>query len=83
MICQYNEIAKEIAINNGFAINDLYSLVENAPKEFYSDMTHLYTPEGTYLLANAVVKAICESLDLTYEEFTIKEYYDVKNVLGH
>lgn len=83
VICQYNEIAKEIAINNGFAINDLYSLVENAPKEFYSDMTHLYTPEGTYLLANAVVKAICESLDLTYEEFTIKEYYDVKNVLGH
>ena len=46
---KYNDIAVEICKKHGHIINDLYSLSENVPEEYYSDMTHLYTPEGTQL----------------------------------
>lgn len=83
VICQYNEIAKEIALNHGFLINDLHGLVKEVPEEYYSDMTHLYTPEGTKLLANAVIKAVCEPLDIEPGEFTLQDYRAIKEVLGH
>ncbi len=81
-VIRYNEIAKEIALENGFAINDLYSLVENVPIDYYSDMTHLYTPQGTQILTNAVVKSICETLDIEYNEFTLSDYESVKEIIG-
>ncbi len=81
-IDHYNKIAKEIALKNGFVINDLYSLVENVPIDYYSDMTHLYTPAGTELLTNAVVKIICETLEIQYKKFTIEDYQRVTEILG-
>ena len=79
---KYNNIAVEICKKHGFAVNDLYSLVENLPEEYYSDMTHLYTPEGTQLLTDAVIKAICNMLDIEYREFTLADYESVKEVIG-
>ena len=79
---KYNNIAVEICKKHGFAVNDLYSLVENVSEEYYSDMTHLYTPEGTQLLTDAVIKAICEMLDIEYREFTLADYENVKEVIG-
>ena len=79
---KYNNIAVEICKKHGFAVNDLYSLVENVPEKYYSDMTHLYTPEGTQLLTDAVIKAICDTLDIEYREFTLADYENVKEVIG-
>ena len=79
---KYNNIAVEICQKHGFAVNDLYSLVENVPEEYYSDMTHLYMPEGTQLLTDAVIKAICDTLDIEYREFTLADYENVKEVIG-
>ena len=79
---KYNDIATEICSKNGFIINDLYSLVENVPEKYYSDMTHLYTPEGTQLLTDAVIQVICSTLDIEYKEFTLADYESVKEVIG-
>ena len=79
---KYNNIAVEICKKHGFAVNDLYSLVEHVPEEYYSDMTHLYTPEGTRLLTDAVMRAICDALDIEYREFTFADYESVKEVIG-
>ena len=79
---KYNEVAKEIVVKHGFIINDLYPLLENAPKEYYSDMTHLYTPEGTQVLADAVLKVICRELNMEYKNFTLTNYSEIKEVIG-
>ena len=79
---KYNNIAVEICQKHGFAVNDLYSLVENVPEVYFSDMTHLYTPEGTQLLTDAVIKAICDTLDIEYREFTLSDYENVNEVIG-
>ena len=78
----YNEIAVKKVQEYGFYINDLYSVVENVPEEYYSDMTHLYTPQGTQLLTNAVIKAIGCALNTKFDEFTLSDYQTVKDVLG-
>ena len=51
-------------------------------KEYYSDMTHLYTLEGTQLLTDAVIKVICDTLDIEYREFTLADYESDKEVIG-
>jgi len=79
---EYNEIAKKVCEKYDFEINDLYALIQNVPEEYYSDMTHLYTPHGTQILTNAVVKSICETLDITYNEFTLGDYENVKEIIG-
>lgn len=81
-IREYNQIAVEKVKEYGFYVNDLYSVVENVPKEYYSDMTHLYTPQGTELLTNAVIKAIGNALDTEFDDFTVTDYHAVKDVLG-
>lgn len=82
-IARYNEIAVKKAQEHGFLINDLFAITKDLPEDYYSDMTHLYTPQGTQLLANAVIKAIGNALDIEYDEFTISNYQAVTEVLGH
>ncbi len=55
---RYNDKATEIIKLNGGNVNDLYSLVEDCPKEYYSDMTHLYTKNGTKIITEQVIKVI-------------------------
>ena len=80
---KFNAIAVKKALEHGFLINDLYSKVKDVPESYYSDMTHLYTPEGTQLLTDAVIKAIGEALGVEFDEFTLTNYEEVKEVLGH
>ncbi|MBE5734413.1 MAG: hypothetical protein E7347_05125 [Clostridiales bacterium] len=54
----YNEKAIQIVKANGGYIDDIYSVVENCPKEYYSDLTHLYTKNGTKIITEQVVKVI-------------------------
>lgn len=79
---KYNKIAVETCKKHGVQINDLYSLIENAPEDYYSDMTHLYTPEGTRILTDAVVKSICSTLEIAVKDFTLNDYQKVKEVIG-
>lgn len=81
-IKEYNDIAAKVCKKYGFEINDLYSVVENVPEKYYSDMTHLYTPEGTQLLTDAVIKKICEVLEIPYKKFSITDYQKVKEIIG-
>ena len=82
-IKRYNEIAVKKVREHGFLINDLFAITKDLPESYYSDMTHLYTPEGAQLLINAVIKAIGNALNTEYDEFTISDYQIVKEVLGH
>lgn len=80
---RYNEIAVKKALEHGFLINDLYEVTKDLPEEYYSDMTHLYTPEGTLILTNAVIKAIGGALGIEYDEFKLTDYQAVKEIIGH
>ena len=80
---KYNEIAVKIVRKYGFYINDLYNVTKDVPENYYSDMTHLYTPEGAQLHTNAVLKAIGEVLGIEFDEFTVNDYTVVKEILGH
>ena len=60
----YNEAALEIIEKHGFAVNDLYEITKNAPKEYHSDRVHYYTKDGTRILTNKVVESIEESLKI-------------------
>lgn len=80
---KYNAAAVETVKKHGGEINDLYSLVKEFPKEYYSDMTHLYTKDGTEHITNQVIKIIEDTLDIKgnipdYEAYFNKE----KNIEG-
>ncbi len=60
----FNELAIKALEGTDTVINDLWALTESCPESYYSDMTHLYTPEGTELLGNAVLDVICRELSL-------------------
>ena len=79
----YNEKATEIAMRHGFAVNDLYTAVKDAPKEIHSDMTHYYTKEGTRILAGKVISCLEERLGLKAEEIDYDALFaSGENVLG-
>lgn len=70
---QYNGIAAEIVKKHGFAVDDLYAAVKGCPESYYSDVTHLYTPAGTELTTNAVLRSLGEALGETLPEFVYTE----------
>lgn len=61
---EYNDAAVEIAVRYGMQINDLYALCADMPKSYYSDLTHLYTKDGTRLLTDRVVSVIGDALGI-------------------
>ncbi len=74
----YNSAAIEIVKKYGGEINDLYMLMNNAPVEYHSDLTHYYTKEGTRLITTQVVNCIEKALDikgktLDYDKMFAKE----------
>lgn len=79
----YNTAAVEIVQRYDAQINDLYSLLKNAPREYHSDQTHWYTRGGTELITEQVRKVLEENLstkgkDLNYDSYFSKE----KNIVG-
>ena len=79
---KYNETACNIARKYGFYINDLYAVTKDVDISYYSDMTHLYTPDGAQLHTNAVLKAIGEVLGENFGEFTLTDYEAVREIIG-
>lgn len=74
----YNLAACEIVKKHGGEINDLYTLMKNAPIEYHSDLTHYYTKEGTKLITSQVVNCIGKVLGikgvaLDYDKLFAKE----------
>ena len=65
----YNAIAVEICQKYGFAINDMYGVLDGVPEDYYIDCAHPYTIEGVTLTTNAVAKAISDALELNFREF--------------
>ena len=60
----YNAAAVEIVQSYGFAVNDLYGLLQNAPRSWYSDKTHFYTRAATEAITEQVVHAIQAQIDV-------------------
>ena len=61
---EYNAAAIEIVQKHGGHINDLYTLMSEAPVEYHSDLTHYYTREGTRIITNQVVRCIENVLNI-------------------
>ncbi|HBF86343.1 MAG TPA: hypothetical protein DDW54_01540 [Clostridiales bacterium] len=71
----YNEKAIEVIKKNGGEINDLYNTVKNCPVDFYSDMTHLYTEEGTRLVTDKVISVLEKALGVKANKLNYKELF--------
>jgi len=61
---QYNAIAGQVLENLGVVIDDLYTVMKDVPENYYSDVTHFYTPEATERIGNAVLECICPLLGI-------------------
>ena len=80
----YNAAAVEIVKKYGAEINDLYSVTENMPESYFSDMSHPYTKEGTRLLTEKVVSAIEKALDIRGKVLDYDTLFEEqKNILGN
>ena len=75
----YNAAAVEIVQKHGFVVNDLYEITKDIPIEYYSDMTHLNTKEGTRLLTDKVIETIENVLDVKAKELDYDEFFSEKN----
>ena len=75
---EYNAIALAALRDTDTVINDLYALTKELPATFYSDMTHLYTPEGTEVMTNQVLSVICDTLGLEKKIYDAGEYFSDK-----
>ena len=75
---QYNDIALAALRDTDTVINDLYAFTATLPVSFYSDMTHLYTPEGTKAMTNQVLSVICDTLGMEKKTYDAGEYFTDK-----
>lgn len=79
----YNAVAVEIAQKYGFEINDLYEIVKTVPKDYYSDMTHLYTKEGTRLISDKVIGCIENALEIKADKLDYDRLFEqAENIIG-
>ena len=79
----YNAAAIEIVKKHGFEIDDLYSITKDVPIEYYSDMTHFYTKEGTELIADKVIRCIEKSLDINADRLDYDKLFgNAENIVG-
>ena len=79
-IDEYNKIAIEALADTDEVINDLGAFTKSLPDSFYSDMTHLYTPEGTKAMTNKVLEVICAELGIDKVDYGSKEYHTDKPI---
>ena len=60
----YNQIAKDVFAGTDVIINDLYAVMKDVPKSYYSDQTHFYTADATKRIGGAVTDMLCRALGL-------------------
>ncbi len=78
---EFNRIAVEECLKYGFEIDDLYSVAEKFPEEYYSDCTHLRTEQGTRLMTEAVVKSILKALGTNEKDVDMSFEYEGNTVV--
>lgn len=69
-----NETAVKIVTQHGMKVNDLNALLKNQPKEIFSDKTHFNTPAARELITKAVLKAVCPSLGVDFDELVMPDF---------
>lgn len=80
---EYNRVACDIVAKYGHSVDDLYPLVESMPVEYYSDLTHLYTKNGTKLLTDAVVSSVEKVLPIKAKALDYDELFkDEEEIVG-
>lgn len=80
---QYNKSAVEIVKNHNGYINDLYTLMANAPVEYHSDRTHYSSKEGTRIITEQVVKSIENVLGINGKKLNYDELFKKQeNIIG-
>ena len=80
---QYNKSAVEIVKNHNGYINDLYTLLANAPVEYHSDRTHYSSKEGTRIITEQVVKSIENVLGINGKKLNYDELFKKQeNIIG-
>ena len=72
---EYNKIALDVLKDTDTVINDLYSFTKSLPVECYSDVTHLYTPDGTNAMVNKVLDVICAETGIEKKPYDSKNYH--------
>ena len=72
---EYNRIALDVLKDTDTVINDLYSFTKSLPVECYSDVTHLYTPDGTNAMVNKVLDVICAETGIEKKPYDSKNYH--------
>jgi hypothetical protein len=76
---RYNAEAVSVVEKYGVEINDLYSVVKGCPKECYSDLTHLYTEQGTKLVADQVIRTIAQTLQIPATPLDYASFFSKKD----
>lgn len=74
---RFNEIAKKAFEGDDIIINDLWELLRDVPESYYSDMTHLYTPEATKLIGTQVLRHICDAAEIPFR--VLEDGYEFRN----
>ena len=59
----YNAAAVRIMEKLGVAVNDLYAVAKQLPREAHSDATHFYTELGKTAFGDAVTEAVLRAVD--------------------
>ena len=81
---EFNKIAVEERLKYGLEIDDLYSVVEKFPEEYYSDCTHLRTENGTRIMTGAVSRSILKALEIDEKDVDMSfEFAGNTVVIGH
>lgn len=75
----YNAVAKKVVESHGFAVNDLYGFLENAPENWFSDKTHYYTQPATEAMTNRVLDVIYEQLGIQGEKMDFAGLFGASN----
>lgn len=75
---EYNKIALEALGDTDTVINDLYAFTKELPASFYSDVTHLYTPDGTKAMTNRVLAVICDVMGWEKKTYDADEFHTEK-----
>ena len=79
----FNAAAVEVVKANGGYIDDLYTVMRNAPQECYSDVTHFYTKLGAETTTTQVTSVINELLGIESKTLDFGQFFkEEKNIIG-
>lgn len=80
---QYNAAAIEVMQKHGIEVNDLYTLLKDAPESYHSDQTHYYTSQGSRVITEKVVSVIENATGVTGKKLNYNKLFDIpEEIIG-